>query len=139
MVNLKKLLSVITSFVMIAFLLLGLYVPKVKADDSVNLAKNKSITANSYVQGFAPQNANDGNIQTYWEALSNTYPNLLTVDLGTQQTFNRIVLKLNPSWSTGRTQDIEILGSNDNSSYSTIVARASYYFDPNHLCCGNKN
>jgi len=130
-VNLKKLLSVITSFVMIVFLLLGLYIPKGKADDSVNLAKNKSITANSYVQGFAPQNANDGNIQTYWEASSNTYPNLLTVDLGTQQTFNRIVLKLNPSWSTGRTQDIEILGSNDNSSYSTIVARASYYFDPN--------
>jgi len=133
MLKRAKLLAWIT---LVLFLLLNLNVggfkPTVLADDSNNLAKNKSIAASSYTQVYVPQNANDGNIQTYWEAAPNSYPNTLTVDLGSQQTFNRIVIKLNPNpiWGA-RTQEIEVLGSNDNSNYTTIKSRTSYNFNPN--------
>lgn len=99
------------------------------AADAVNLAAGKSIVANNYTQTYVATNANDGNVNTYWEGSS--YPSNLTVDLGSVQTVNKVVLKLNPDsvWAK-RTQTLSVLGSTDNSTYNTIVASNTYTFDP---------
>ena len=94
-----------------------------------NLAQGKTITAGSYTQTYMAVNANDGNVNTYWEGAPNTYPNTLTVDLGSLQTVYKIVLKLNASWGT-RTQTLAVLTSTDNSTYTTAAASATYTFNP---------
>jgi hypothetical protein len=96
-----------------------------------NLALGKPITASSVQQTYVATNANDGNVTTYWEAAPNTYPNTLTVDLGSAKTVTKVTLKLNPntSWAT-RTQTLSILGSTDNVTYTTIVNSAAYTFNP---------
>jgi alpha-D-xyloside xylohydrolase len=97
----------------------------------VNLALGKPITASSVQQTYVATNANDGNVTTYWEGAPNTYPNTLTVDLGSAKTVSKVVLKLNPNaaWAT-RTQTLSILGSTDNVSYTTLVNSAVYTFNP---------
>jgi hypothetical protein len=98
---------------------------------SANLALGKTITVDNNTQTFAATNANDGDVNTYWEGAANTYPNILTVDLGSSLTFNTFTLKLNPttSWAT-RTQTVSILGSTDNVTYSKILNSAEYTFNP---------
>jgi parallel beta-helix repeat protein len=98
---------------------------------SVNLALNQPATASGYTQTYVPANAVDGNTSTYWESTDNDFPQWLQVDLGSAQSFSRIVLDLPPStaWAT-RTQTLSILGSNDDSTFSTIVASAGYTFNP---------
>lgn len=76
---------------------------------------------------FQATNANDGNVTTYWEGLS--YPNLLTVDLGSAQNVSIVRIKLNPAWPA-RIQTLSVLGSTDNLNYTTIVGSASYNFAP---------
>jgi beta-glucanase (GH16 family) len=96
-----------------------------------NLALGKAITASSVQQTYVATNANDGNATTYWEGAPNTYPNVLTVDLGSTKTVSKVVLKLNPdsAWST-RTQTLSILGSTDNVTYTSIVGSTVYTFNP---------
>jgi F5/8 type C domain/Abnormal spindle-like microcephaly-assoc'd, ASPM-SPD-2-Hydin len=97
----------------------------------VNLALNQPATASGYTQTYVPANAVDGNTSTYWESTDNDFPQWLQVDLGSTQSFSSIVLDLPPStaWST-RTQTLSILGSNDDSTFTTIVASAGYTFNP---------
>ncbi|NLG84059.1 MAG: carbohydrate-binding protein [Firmicutes bacterium] len=99
--------------------------------DTANLALGKPITASSYTQTYVATNANDGNVYTYWEGAPNSYPNLLTVDLGSAQTVYKVVIKLNPDpiWAT-RVQTFSILTSTDGSTYTTTVASNTYTFDP---------
>jgi parallel beta-helix repeat protein len=98
---------------------------------SVNLALNQPTTASGYTQTYVPANAVDGNTSTYWESTDNDFPQWLQVDLGSTQSFSSIVLDLPPSsaWAT-RTQTLSILGSNDDSTFTTIVASAGYTFNP---------
>lgn len=98
---------------------------------SANLALNQPITANNYTQIYAVEYANDGDIRTYWEGAPDSYPNTLTVDLGSSLSINTIVIKLNPDpiWQA-RTQTLSILGSLDNLSFTPIVSSATYHFDP---------
>jgi subtilase family serine protease len=103
--------------------------PTVHAADTANLALGKTITASSVQQTYVATNANDGNVNTYWEGASGTYPNTLTVDLGSAQSVYKVVLKLNPSWGT-RTQDLSVLSSTDNVTYTTRVASSTYTFNP---------
>ncbi|MCY1712693.1 CARDB domain-containing protein [Caproiciproducens galactitolivorans] len=103
--------------------------PAAYAADTTNLAAGKTITANNYTQIYVPANANDGNINTYWEGEMNSYPNTLTADLGSSQSVSKVVLKLNPSWQT-RTQTLSVLSSTDNSNYVTLVSSSTYTFDP---------
>jgi subtilase family serine protease len=103
-------------------------VPSVSAA-STNLALGKSITSNNYTQNYTSTNANDGNTSTYWEGAANTYPNTLTVDLGTAQSINQIAVLLPPSWGA-RTQTFSVLTSTDNSTYNTAVPSNTYTFDP---------
>jgi len=118
----------------LAFLFLlaqSFFIVPIAAAASTNLALNKPISANNYTQNYVAVNANDGSTSTYWEGAPNSYPNVLTVDLGASQSINKIVIKLNPSsiWSI-RTQTFSILTSNDNSTYNTKVASNVYTFDP---------
>jgi len=94
---------------------------------SGNLALGKPITDSGHTGTFVATNANDGNTGTYWEGSG--YPNLLTVDLGSNQTVAAVILKLNSTWPT-RTQTLSILGSTDNVNFSTLKASAAYTFDP---------
>ncbi|MCM3626505.1 discoidin domain-containing protein [Paenibacillus glycanilyticus] len=94
-----------------------------------NLALNKSITSNNNYSGFAATNAVDGNASTYYEGAANSYPNTLTVDLGSAQSVNAVVLRLPASWGT-RTQTLSVSTSTDNSAYNTAAASSTYTFNP---------
>lgn len=99
---------------------------------SQNVALGKTITASAFTQTYVATNANDGNAGTYWEGAPNAYPNTLTVNLGSNYDITSIVLQLNPAsiWAT-RTQNITVLGHNaSTSSFSTLVAAATYTFNP---------
>ncbi|MBW4084457.1 discoidin domain-containing protein [Paenibacillus sp. S150] len=94
-----------------------------------NLALNKSVTANNTFSGFPAANAVDGNAATYYEGAANAYPSTLTVDLGSAQNVGTAVLKLPAGWGT-RTQTLSILGSTNNTTYSTLSASQTYTFNP---------
>ncbi len=96
-----------------------------------NVSLYKPIVASSITQNYVAANANDGNATTYWEGASNTYPNTLTVDLGSSIFITRVVIRLNPAtiWGT-RTQTLSVSGSTDNVTYTTIVGPATYTFNP---------
>ena len=96
-----------------------------------NLALNAPITASSYTQTYVATNANDGNTNTYWEGTNGAWPTTLTVNLGSTKSLAKVVLYLPPStsWAT-RTQTLSVLGSTDNSTWTTLVASAVYTFNP---------
>ena len=98
---------------------------------TTDLALNQPISASSYTQTYVAANANDGDTSTYWEAVNASWPATLTVDLGSAQTLGSTVIDLPPSsaWGT-RTQTLSILGSNDDSTWSTIAASATYTWNP---------
>ncbi|SHO43404.1 CARDB domain-containing protein [Anaerocolumna xylanovorans] len=128
--NRRKLLTVLTALVLVICQVF-VYTPEtfIKAADTANLALGKTVTANNYIQNYAAANVNDGNVNTYWEGAANSYPNNLTADLGSSQSVNKIVLKLNSSWEE-RFQTLSVLTSNDNTNYTTAVAPAAYTFSP---------
>ncbi|ACT02574.1 discoidin domain-containing protein [Paenibacillus sp. JDR-2] len=94
-----------------------------------NLALNKPIASNNNYAGFAATNAVDGNISTYYEGAANSYSNILTVDLGSAQSVNSVVLKLPASWGT-RTQTLSVAASADNNTFNTAAASNTYTFNP---------
>ncbi|MGW1004985.1 discoidin domain-containing protein [Streptomyces sp. NPDC002520] len=95
-----------------------------------NLALHKPITGSPYTYVYAPTNANDGDLTTYFEGSS--YPSLLTVQLGANADVTSVVVKLNPAsvWST-RTQTIQVLGREQGATdFTSISAARTYTFDP---------
>ncbi|HEV7655727.1 MAG TPA: discoidin domain-containing protein [Mycobacteriales bacterium] len=97
-----------------------------------NLAIGKPITASSTIFTFVAGNANDNDATTYWEANAGTFPNTLTVALGSNAVLSSVVLKLNPDpvWST-RTQTIEVLGRGQNGgAFTTLAPSTVYTFNP---------
>ncbi|MER7960114.1 discoidin domain-containing protein [Streptomyces sp. NPDC096030] len=97
-----------------------------------NLAVGKEIAASSTVHTFVAANANDNSAATYWEGAGGSYPQTLTVKLGSDADVDRLVLKLNPdtAWAT-RSQTVEVLGREQNASgFGGLVAAKSYTFDP---------
>ena len=97
----------------------------------VNLAIGKTVTANGSngSAGYGPANVNDGNTATYWEGVANAYPNSVTVNLGSTMSIGQVVVKLNPSWGS-RNQTFAVMGSTDNSNWSSLAASANYAFTP---------
>ena len=96
-----------------------------------NLAQGKPIDGTPFTFTYAPANANDGDVTTYFEGSS--YPSQLTVHLGANADITSVVVKLNPAtiWSA-RTQTIAVLGREQSAtSFTTLVAAQSYSFDPN--------
>ncbi|WUD85787.1 discoidin domain-containing protein [Streptomyces sp. NBC_00503] len=92
-----------------------------------NLAQGRPATDTSHTQGYVAGNVTDGNAGSYWESNNNAFPQSLTVDLGAQRTVGRLVLKLPSSWGT-RTQTLSVLGSADNTAWTTVKNSASYTF-----------
>jgi hypothetical protein len=102
------------------------------AGTGTNLAPGKPITASSTIFTFVAANANDNDVTTYWEANAGTFPNTLTVALGSNAVLSSIVLKLNPdpSWST-RTQTVEVLGRDQaGGAFTTLAPSTVYTFNP---------
>ncbi|ANZ41284.1 glycosyl hydrolase [Lentzea guizhouensis] len=95
-----------------------------------NLAQGKPVTANHNVHNFVAANANDGNVQTYWE--SNGFPGTLTVQLGSNADVSSVAVKLNPDTAWGaRTQNVEVLGRAQNATgFTSLAAGRDYRFDP---------
>jgi hypothetical protein len=99
---------------------------------TTNLALNQPVTASSFFQTYAPQNAVDGNASTYWESSDGAgYPQWITVDLGSVQSIGSIALDLPPSsaWNT-RTETLSVLASTDNTTFTQVVGSAGYTFNP---------
>lgn len=98
--------------------------------NGTNLAKGRPITASSHTFTFVAANANDDDVNTYWEGA--TYPNTLTTQLGANADLSSVVLKLNPSsaWGT-RTQNVQVLGREQSATGFTSLAPArDYVFNP---------
>ncbi|QFZ18139.1 discoidin domain-containing protein [Saccharothrix syringae] len=95
-----------------------------------NLAKGKPITASSHTFTFVAANANDDDVNTYWEGA--TYPNTLTTQLGANADLTSVTLRLNPSSAWGaRTQNIQVLGREQSASgFTGLVPARDYRFDP---------
>lgn len=98
---------------------------------TTNLALGQPITASSYTQTYVAGNANDGDANSYWESTNGSFPQTLTVDLGSTQSIGSVTLDLPPSsaWAT-RTETLSVLGSTDNSTFNQIVGSAGYTFNP---------
>ncbi|HWG26464.1 choice-of-anchor D domain-containing protein [Actinospica sp.] len=96
-----------------------------------NLALKAAITASTHTQNYVATNADDGNTSTYWESTDGAWPSTLTVNLGATHALNSVVVDLPPStaWQT-RTQTFSILGSTNNSTWTTLAASATYTFNP---------
>ncbi|WP_299537172.1 discoidin domain-containing protein [uncultured Streptomyces sp.] len=97
-----------------------------------NLAVGKEISASSVVHTYAAVNANDNNVTTYWEGAGGSYPNTLTVKLGSNADLSHLVLKLNPdsAWAA-RDQTVEVLGREQSAtSFTSLVPARSYAFSP---------
>jgi len=92
-----------------------------------NLAAGKPVTASSAHDGFPASNVTDSNTDTYWEGLG--FPAGVTVDLGQTTTVARVQLKLNAGWG-GRVQNLEVLGSTDGATFTTLVPATDYTLDP---------
>jgi len=99
---------------------------------TTNLALGQPVTASSSYETFVAANVVDGNSSTYWESTDGaSYPQTVTVDLGSVQSIGSITLDLPPSsaWNT-RTQTLSVLGSTNDSTFNQIVASAGYTFNP---------
>ncbi|MEU4449605.1 discoidin domain-containing protein [Actinosynnema sp. NPDC050801] len=98
--------------------------------NGTNLAKGRPITASSHTFTFVAANANDDDVNTYWEGA--TYPNTLTTQLGSNADLSSVLLKLNPSsaWGT-RTQNVQVLGREQSASgFTNLVSARDYVFNP---------
>jgi hypothetical protein len=98
---------------------------------TTDLALNMPVTASSSTQNYVPANAVDGNTSTYWEAANGAWPSTITVNLQSVQTLGSITVDLPPAtaWNT-RTQTLSVLGSTNGTSFSTLVASATYTWNP---------
>jgi hypothetical protein len=90
-----------------------------------NLALTATASADNTLAGFPPGNANDGNQATYWQAANST--GVLTLALAKAAPVDRIVLELPQGWGD-RDQTIEVDGSTDGSTWTTLVPSATYLF-----------
>jgi hypothetical protein len=99
---------------------------------TTNLALGATITASSNASGYPATNANDGNTSTYWESLDGAaYPQTLTLNFGQIEPLGSVTLTLPPlaAWTT-RTETLSVLGSDNGTTWTTIVPSASYTFNP---------
>ncbi|MER7888869.1 discoidin domain-containing protein [Micromonospora sp. NPDC094482] len=99
------------------------------ATSSTNLALGKAMAESSHSDVYGAGNANDGNAASYWESANNAFPQWIQADLAATVNVNRLVLKLPAGWGA-RSQTLTVQGSTNGSTFSTLVASASYGFNP---------
>ncbi|WP_098742245.1 discoidin domain-containing protein [Paenibacillus sp. EZ-K15] len=91
--------------------------------ERVNLAWNKQATASSEISGREAGKAVDGSRDTYWQPASTDREDMsvfIQVDLGSEQSFNQVVLDLNRGDNLG---SIEIDYSRDGESWSRAYTK----------------
>jgi hypothetical protein len=99
---------------------------------TTNLSTGATATSSSIASGFSASNVNDGNTSTYWESLDGAaYPQWVDLNFGQILNLGSVTLDLPPStaWSA-RTETFSVEGSTDGVNYTTLIASASYTFDP---------
>jgi hypothetical protein len=104
--------------------------PTTPPASGTNVALHKTASGTSSVSPYAPGNATDGDVNTYWESNSNAWPQSLTVDLGAAYSVNKVAMFLPPAaaWAA-RTQTVAVATSTDGTTY-TGRASGGYAFDP---------
>ncbi|MER6188453.1 CARDB domain-containing protein [Streptomyces cyaneofuscatus] len=120
----------ITGLLIAGLVTLGLLPVQAAAAEATDLARGKTVTASGSHGGFPVVNANDGQVNTYWE--SNGHPSNLTVKLGADADLQSVVIKLNPDpiWGT-RTQEFQVLGrTQSGTGFTSLKSRAGYVFNP---------
>ena len=90
-----------------------------------NLALAGSLTASNTQGGFPASNGNDNDLSTYWQAAEPTAT--LTLQLAQPSPVDRVLLELPESWPT-REQTIEVDGSADGNTWTTLVPATTYTF-----------
>jgi hypothetical protein len=90
-----------------------------------NLALAGTLTASSALSGFAVSTANDANQGSYWQAAGGTAT--VTLRLAQAGPVARIILELPQGWGT-RTQTVQVDGSANGSTWTTLAAPAAYQF-----------
>jgi hypothetical protein len=94
-----------------------------------NLAQGRPTTESGHTDVYGSGNVVDGNQSTYWESVNNSFPAWVSVDLGSAQAINRVVLKLPAGWGT-RNQTLAVQGSTTGSAFTDLTASAQYTFNP---------
>jgi hypothetical protein len=90
-----------------------------------NLALAGTLSASNALAGFPAGNANDDNLSTYWQAAAPTAT--LTLQLAQPAAVDRVLLELPPDWVT-RNQTIEVDGSPDGTTWTTLAPATTYTF-----------
>lgn len=100
-------------------------------DYGENLALGKEARQSGQTDIYNCRNVNDGDRFTYWEGESDDYPNDVTIDLEEVAQIGSARVLLNPSRIWGaRTQEIEVLVSEDGENFVTAYPRTTLSFDP---------
>ncbi|GAA4257404.1 galactose-binding domain-containing protein [Dactylosporangium darangshiense] len=97
------------------------------ASASTNLAAGRPTFESGHADVYPSGNVVDGNQGTYWESTNNAFPQWATVDLGATLNINKVVLKTPSTWGA-RNQTLSVQGSVNNTSFTDIVASATYAF-----------
>jgi hypothetical protein len=92
-----------------------------------NLALTATASADSTLAGFPASNANDASQATYWQAAGAAGD--LTLALAQAAPVDRIVVKLPQGWGD-RHQTIQVDGSTDGTTWTTLAPSAAYLFSP---------
>ncbi|AZS71886.1 hypothetical protein DDE74_13855 [Streptomyces lydicus] len=91
-----------------------------------DLAAGRQMWASSSSQGHGP----DQLTTSWWEsAYKAPLPQWIQVDLGSRRTVNRLVLGTPANWPA-QSQTLTVEGSEDGSTFTTLVASARYDFTP---------
>ncbi|HET8896459.1 MAG TPA: CARDB domain-containing protein, partial [Protaetiibacter sp.] len=100
--------------------------------DATERANGRPIQASSTTWVYTADNANDGDVTSYWESGAGAYPATLSTTLSPRAELDRVVLKLNPAsaWAS-RTQTLAVEGrAHGATNFTTLVASAAYTFSP---------
>ncbi|MFG2919554.1 discoidin domain-containing protein [Kitasatospora sp. NPDC048298] len=101
-----------------------------------NLIAGKPIWASSSSQENGPDMINRDSGSGWWESkFEAPLPQWLLVDLGSQRTVRRIVLKVSKDWPApnrgqNQSQTLTVEGSADGKTFTTLVPSARYDFTP---------
>jgi hypothetical protein len=90
-----------------------------------DLALAGSLAASNAQGGFPASNGNDNDLSTYWQAAEPTAT--LTLQLAQPSPVDRVLLELPENWPT-REQTIEVDGSADGNTWTTLVPATAYTF-----------